>query len=115
MSDLLQGGMTATMIAEKWKKPVPFVFNLIAECKSAGILLPELPDGRLNARRAQPVKHNTCKTCGKVFKPSFRDEQGDYVRGNPNRVQCFDCEPFKARGSEAKIAEETKIGADNDL
>ena len=97
MADVLAGTMNATQIAEKWKKPIPFVFNLMAECRAAGITLPELPDGRSNARRNVTSVPNLCKDCGKEIVTRFVDENGIRVRADLRRVKCLECSPYIPR------------------
>lgn len=115
LADILNGTMNATQIAEKWKKPVPFIFNLMAEAKNAGICVPELPDGRHNPRRELPPAKNLCKTCGKDFRTSLRMPDGTRVRGDHRRVNCFDCNPYFPRKMPQDNLQQTKSSNSNDL
>lgn len=110
MADVLAGTMNATQIAEKWKKPIPFVFNLMAECRAAGITVPELPDGRSNARRNMKPVPNLCKDCGKDIVTRFVDENGIRVRADLRRVKCLECSPYIPR----KLSQ-TNSSTDNGL
>lgn len=47
--DLIEGKLTGSEIARKWGVPTPRVFNLIAECKAAGLDI-DLKDGRYKHR-----------------------------------------------------------------
>lgn len=49
LADILEGNMTGSEIARKWDTPSPRIFNLIAECRAAGIPI-NLPDGRRQAK-----------------------------------------------------------------
>jgi len=115
IADFFKGDMSTTMLAEKWKKPQPFISNLLAECRYAGLPVPELPDGRENPRRTVPCKENVCKTCGKQFKTSMKLEDGTRIRGDSRRVHCFDCNPYISKTTNQDESENSNDIGDNDL
>jgi hypothetical protein len=114
VADILNTPLSGTKLAEKWQKPVPFIFNLIAECKAAGLQVPERVDGRESPRRTTPAKENVCKKCGNKFRVNFKLEDGTRIRGDHNRVHCFDCNPFVPKNA-SQDSEENKAFDDSDL
>lgn len=101
LRDILDAKLTASQIAQKWDRPVPYVFNLMQECRNAKIEIPDLPDGRTTTSWITREKNGTytpnvrcCKGCNTSFTPNFVDENGEKQRSFHDRAYCFTCNPF---------------------
>lgn len=60
IADIINTNASIVSIAEKYNRPSPYITNLIAECRAAGIALPERTDARKHPR----VR---CETTGKLI------------------------------------------------
>lgn len=105
VADLLYTDLPLTLIAEKWKKNKPFVFNLADECRKAGLKLGEHKDGRQSPRNKPPARVKICKQCGCEFKSWRRLPDGTVQRSYAYRVHCLDCKPFEGKN---KLQESSK-------
>lgn len=118
VNDLFDPNLTIAEIARKWKKPGPFVCNLMAECKKAGLPMPQHADGRRIANRnptkpgtkAAVIKTKTCTQCGSDFTVAA-DSNMNLIHAFNNRKRCFDCLPYVP----LKKAIESKLFDGNDL
>lgn len=104
IKDLIEGVLTATQIARKWNKPVPYVFNLMQECRNADIALPDLPDGRITTssktraeRYGWKPRSCVCTTCNKTFTLMTVEVDGEKHRIYYNRKHCLECKPFSPK------------------
>jgi hypothetical protein len=104
LRDILDAKLTATQIAQKWNRTVPYIFNLMQECRNAKIEVPELPDGRTVTGWITREQNGTytpnqriCKTCNATFVPKFTDAHGEEHRAFHDRAHCFTCVPFVAQ------------------
>jgi hypothetical protein len=114
VADLINTDMPLTEIAEKWKKPKPFVFNLADECRQAGIVIAEHRDGRHAPRNRPPAKLRVCKTCGCNFKSWRRLPDGTIQRAWASRTHCLDCKPFEGKKG-LEESQNSKSSTDNNL
>lgn len=111
IADLFNPDIPVGHIAKKWKKPAPFVFNLMAECKKAGIPIPDHVDGRSIADYPDRANKRICQKCGNEFRTFAKLEDGTRVRMWHGRKECINCKPFQGN----KKDENAKSTTDNDL
>lgn len=114
VADFFKAEMSLTMLAEKWRKPVPFIFNLFAECRSAGLPLPDQPDGRENARRDRSPEIWKCLSCNCDLSSKTTTEDGTKQQVVSGRKYCYNCKPLVSRKKSQNL-EKPKSSPNNDL